>query len=128
MRKLLSSTTFAALFVLSACSTPLETCISNASADRDTIVQKIAIAQGNIDRGYAIHRQSVPYTYTGECIGANVGRYACEKTGTRIDETPVTIDINEERQKLAALERQLIIANQRVNADMAQCRVLYPEQ
>ena len=128
MRNILASTTFVALFALSACSTPLQTCISNASVERDVIVQKIAIAQGNIDRGYAVHRQSVPYTYEDECFDANVGSYSCQKTGTRIDETPVTIDVEGERDKLADLQLQLVVANQRVNADMAQCRVLYPEQ
>ncbi|MCF6302374.1 MAG: hypothetical protein L3J13_04115 [Devosiaceae bacterium] len=127
MRKILASTSFAALLTLSACSTPIQTCISNASADRDEIAEKFEIAQGNVERGYAIHRQSVPYTYTGQCFNGTVGSYSCQKTGTRVLETPVTIDVNEERQKLAALERQLILANQRADAQVAQCRALYPQ-
>lgn len=115
------------LLTLAACSTPLQQCISSAQAQRDQISLQVEVAEGNIARGYAVHRQSVPYTFTGVCYDEFDVRYACEQTERRIVETPVTIDIGEERLKLANLQRQFINVKVRADAEILQCRVLHAE-
>lgn len=117
----------AALLTLAACATPREQCISGARAEQSAIVARIQIAEGNIARGFAIHHQRVPYTYAGICYDGVGGSYSCPRTGVRTSETPVAIDVAEERRKLAGLKRQLPAATARADAAAAQCRMTHPE-
>lgn len=113
----------AALALLAACATPQEACISQARADVSTLEARIATARGNIERGYAIHRQSVPYTYVDTCFDDAGATYQCEQNATRIEETPVAIDVAEERAKLARLQARLPALSAEAQARIAQCRI-----
>ena len=117
----------AALALLAACATPQEACISQAQSGVKALEAKIATAQGNIDRGYAIFSQTVPYTYVDTCYDDTGASYQCEKNGTRVEDTPVPIDVAEERAKLARFRAQLPAARRNANAQIAQCRATYPE-
>ncbi len=117
----------AAFALLAACATPQEACISQAQADVRALEARIATAQGNIERGYAIHRQSVPYTYVDVCFDDTGTAYQCQQNATRIEETPVTIDVAEERAKLARYRAQLPALRAKAQAQIAQCRLTYPE-
>ncbi len=125
MRKILSLTAIA--LALAACATPQERCISGARSEQANISAQIGIIEGNIARGYAIHRQNVPYTFIGTCYDNTRTRYSCEKNATRIVETPVAIDIAEERRKLAPLKGRLMAVQARMDANVAQCRAQFPE-
>ncbi len=116
-----------AALALSACATPQETCIRDARGELGAIAAQIRTAEGNIARGYAIHYQTVTFTYAGTCINGAGDHYPCERTNTRVDETPVTIDMAEERRKLAALQTRLTGARARADTSAAHCRVAYPE-
>jgi len=118
----------AACLVITACSTPQEQCISRASAEYRSLQSKIATAQGNIDRGYAIHRQTVPYTVPAVCTNKQGKKYPCPRTEYRTEETPVSIDIREERRKIAAFKARLPAALRLAEAGAKQCRVAYPEE
>ena len=112
---------------LAGCATPLEQCLSNAQRDYQDVLAAITATETNIDRGYAVHRQSVPYTYQGVCYHVDVGNYSCPQTGYRTQETPVAIDINAEKIKLRTLRRS-VSALQRSTEDASrQCRATYPE-
>lgn len=125
MRKIFPLTAIA--LTLAACATPQERCISGVRSEQARITSEIRVIEGNIARGYAIHRQSVPYTFIGTCYDKTRARYACEKNDTRIVETPVAIDISEERRKLAPLRGRLVAVQARVDANVAQCRAQFPE-
>ena len=112
---------------LAACATPQEACISQAQSELRSIRDQISTAEGNISRGYAIHRQTVPYTYVSTCYTDTGEAYQCEENGTRVQETPVAIDIAQERVKLASLQARLSGAERRANEQIAQCRLTYPE-
>ncbi len=116
-----------ALAFLAACATPQEACISQAQSEVRSIRNQISTAEGNISRGYAIHRQTVPYTYVSVCYTEAGESYQCEETGTRVEETPVAIDIAQERIKLAELRARLPAAQRRADAQVEQCRLTYPE-
>lgn len=112
--------------LISGCSTPLEQCLNNAQSDWRAAAASISEIEGNIARGYAIHTQTVPYTYQGVCYSGTLS-YACPMTGYRTQETPVAVDVNQERQKLAALRKNLPNYKKQAAAASEQCRAAYPE-
>ncbi len=115
------------LAFLAACATPQERCINSATNEVRTLQKLIATSEGNIARGYAIHKQEQPYKVASICYDKDKKPYACLETEFRTVETPVTIDIAEERRKLAQLKHRLPDAKRRMNDGIKRCRVQYPE-
>lgn len=126
------SLTLPALAVLAACATPQERCIREGASEQTQLQRQITESEGNIARGYAIHRQTVPETVFHSCRrvkdGKVVGYYPCPETYYRTIETPVSIDTDDERRKLRRLKDALPAAQKRAAEAAAQCRVLYPEK
>jgi hypothetical protein len=116
------------LTLLVACSTPLEQCINESSQRYQALVVKIQKSEENISRGYAIHSSTVPYTYQGTCYNEYVGSYTCPQTGYRVQETPVEIDISQERAKLKRFKKLLPNARKTAEAGAEQCRAQFPEE
>ncbi len=116
----------ACLTLVSACSTPLENCISNAQSNYNATYRAIQVAQENVARGYAINRQRVPYQTTGICYNYTIGNYSCMQTDYRTEETPVSIDVNEERQKIKEYSAALPSLQRQAGAATAQCQQTYP--
>ncbi len=124
MRKHLA---LAALTLLTACGTPQEQCIHRASADYRKLQARISVVEGNIDRGYAIHKQEQPYKVARICYDKDKKPYACLETEFRTIETPVAINVAEERHKLSTLKRQLSDTRRKMAREIAACRERYPE-
>ena len=116
-----------ALILIAACATPQEQCINTASNEVRTIRSGISTAQGNIGRGYAIHRSTESYQVPDICHDSNKKPYRCFETEYRTVETPVSINVAEERRKLAALQKRLPAAMRQMKAGVANCRVQFPE-
>ncbi len=116
------------LVLLAACSTPLEQCINDSSKEYHALMAKIKKSEENISRGYAIHSASVPYTYQGTCYNEYIGSYSCPQTGYRVQETPVEIDISQERAKLKRFKKLLPNARKAAEAGAKQCRAQFPEE
>jgi len=116
----------AATLFVSACATPREQCISDVSSNYDALVSAISKAEQNIARGYAIHRQTVPYTYSKTCQKGNK-TYPCPETRYRTEETPVMINISEERSKLIAMKRRKSKERVLAQKGILQCQAVYPE-
>ncbi|MFY0662481.1 MAG: hypothetical protein JXR15_18455 [Shimia sp.] len=119
----------AALFgltLLAACATPLERCISTAQSEVATLRRAITTAEGNITRGYAIHRSSDSYTYYDTCYDKKDRPYSCPETRYRTVETPVEVDVAQQRQRLKALRRDLPAAEDRVRVQARHCTALHP--
>ena len=120
MRRPLRLACLAFLPVLAGCASPLQQCLQANAGELYDVRADIARTQGNIERGYAVHRQTVTTTQVGFCGG--VGRYydpvgiywsGCRYPSSTRVETPVAIDVNAERQKLAALQqRELALRTQ----------------
>ena len=108
---------------LSACATPYEICVSDASQEYRTLTAAITEARGNIDRGYAVHSQQVTYTYVGLCY-TDGSSYPCPMTGYRTEETPVAIDVAEERLKLKRLTNRLPAVRERQQTEINACAPL----
>lgn len=130
--RLVSTLSVAAIALLSACATPREQCISNASQQLRSVETAMATAQGNISRGYALHTQSVPYTVPTTCYRNDPYRnisipYPCPSTQYRTQTTPVAIDVSEERRKLADYQKMLPQLREQARIQVAQCVAQFPE-
>lgn len=119
-----------ALPILAACATPYERCVSRNGKDYIELKQQIATTEGNIERGYAIHKQTVPETVWGYCPryrdGNIIGHRPCPETFYREIETPVVINVAEERRKLVALKAELPALQSRQTVVEAQCAAAHP--
>ena len=116
-----------ALAILAACATPQEQCINTASNEVRSIRKGISTAQGNVARGYAIYRSTQSYQVPDICYDSDEKPYRCFETEYRTIETPVTINVAEERRKLANLKKRLPAAMRQMNAGVASCRTQFPE-
>ena len=119
------------LLLLGACSTPRDRCIAAATDSYESVAFVILDLRQTIARGYALHRERVPYTihetcyrtdsYTGDLVP-----YSCPSTAYRTTTTPVAVDIDEERRKLADYEQLLPKVRAEAAAGVAQCERPFP--
>lgn len=116
-----------ALAILAACATPQQQCINTASNEARTIRKAISTAQGNIGRGYAIHSHTETFDVPTVCYDSASKPYRCYETEFRTVETPVSINVVEERRKLASLQKRLPAATRQMNAGVASCQAQFPE-
>lgn len=115
-----------ALTALAACATPLERCISTAQSEVHSLRRAITTAEGNISRGYAIHRSSESYTFYDTCYDKKDRPYSCPETRYRTIETPVEIDVAQQQQRLKSLRRDLPTAEDHARAQAQHCTAQHP--
>lgn len=123
----------AAVALLSGCATPRDQCISNATQLYRNAETALATAQGNINRGYALHTERVPYTVAGTCYrnapyGYAAIPYYCPSTHYRTQTTPVPIDVAEERQKVTQYQKMLPQLRRQASLQVEQCKAQFPEE
>ncbi len=116
---------------LTACATPREDCIGQATRDLRVLNSLITETQGNLARGYAIAEHQDIRTIRQTCRGTNSDgttfRYRCDETETFTTNRPVAIDLNADRAKLNSLvERR---SQQQASSDqlVLQCIAMHPE-
>ncbi|MDB9943854.1 hypothetical protein OAD19_02365 [Octadecabacter sp.] len=119
------------LLAIAACSTPREQCISNANGQLRTLDRLIDVASGNVQRGFALAEVQDVRVLRTTCQGTNEDgstfRFPCEETETFTRREPVSINIVEERMKLAQLQDQRYSAARDVAARTQQCIAIHPE-
>ena len=119
-----------ALPVLAACASPYNRCVREYSGDYLRLSAQIETTQGNIDRGYAIHKQTVPETVWEHCPryrdGKIIGYRLCPETYYREIETPVVISVPSERERLKRLTRERAALQPRHDRVTEQCRAAHP--
>lgn len=119
------------LLAIAACSTPREQCISNANGQLRTLDRLIDVASGNVQRGFALAEVQDVRVLRTTCQGTNEDgstfRFPCEETETFTRREPVSINIVEERVKLAQLQDQRASAARDVAARTQQCIAIHPE-
>lgn len=116
-----------ALLALTACATPQQRCISDAAQTLRKAERKANRIEANIDRGYAIHRQTILVPVAETCEDAKGNSYACVDHDHRTIETPVAIDIAEERRKLAELRKIIQREQPKVARATKSCVAQFPE-
>lgn len=118
--------------LLTACATPREACLADATKEVRILENLIEVTRANLARGYAVGERQVVDTRRTFCTGRNddgsTFRFRCEETDTKTVQFPVAIDLDAEREKLVSLEQRQ--AQNRVNAQsaIAQCQALYPAE
>ena len=117
--------------VLAACATPREQCIDDVTRDTRILNSLINETRGNIARGYALEERQEVRTFRTSCVGrdddGNEFTFGCDKTDTFTSTTPVAIDLNAERAKLASLEERFAQTQAASNQAVAQCIAVHPE-
>ena len=119
------------LIALAACSSPRERCIGGANRPVATLDGLISVTRGNISRGYALAEVQDVRVLRATCEGTNADgstfRFPCEETETFTRQEPVTINIAEERTKLAQLVERREAAARNAQAQVQQCVAVHPE-
>ena len=113
--------------LLSACATPQEQCINTASNTVQRLQSDIARTNGNIARGFAIHRQQQSYEVANICYDKDKKPYTCTQTEFRTLQTPVAINVADERLKLAEMKRRLPGAKRAMLKGIESCKRHYPQ-
>jgi hypothetical protein len=116
--------------LLTACATPREACLADATKEVRVLDQLITVTRGNLARGFALESRQVVKTRRTFCTGRNEDgttfRFRCDETDTVTRQFPVAIDLNAERAKLTSLEERQ--QQNRINsqAGIAQCEAQFP--
>jgi len=119
----------AVLGLLTACVTPQEQCIAQATRDLRVLNGLIEVTGGNIRRGYAIETREYS-TIEREFCGVNSDtgkRMYCLVPVTNTQEIPVSIDINLEKAKLASQLQRRAEMTADVKRAAAACAARYPK-
>jgi len=118
-------------FALAGCLSEQESCILSAQSELNTVNSLIATAEGNISRGFALTTTSELRERQTVCTGFNEDgtafTFPCTETETVEREVPVSIDISEERRKLAQLRERKAALEPATARAVAQCRAQFPE-
>ena len=119
------------LLVLTACATPREQCIDQATRDTKIMSSLITETRANLARGFAIEERQEVRTVSSICQGSNEDgstfSFRCDETETFTVRVPVAIDLNAEAAKLASLEERFAQSQAVSNQAVAQCIAIHPE-
>jgi hypothetical protein len=124
---------FGAIVLLAGCGTPQERCIREATRDMAVVDQLIAETEGNLQRGFALQRETVYRTQFEDCTPDATAsdptptRQMCPVQTPDTVTRPVAINLADESAKLASLQAKRTQQGTVAAAAMAQCRALYPE-
>ena len=113
---------------LAACATPQQQCVSNATRDLQVIDSLIVETTQNLQRGYAIREDVVTVPSVNWCFGNygyNAGVSFCSNNSTRIQRTPVAINVAEEQAKLDGLQQQRGAVEARTRTQLAACQAQF---
>lgn len=119
------------LLALTACATPREECIGDATRDTRVLSSLINETRANLARGYALEERQDVRTLTRNCRGKNDDGstffFPCNETETFTTTQPVAIDLEAEQAKLRSLERRFATTQASSNQAVAQCIAIHPE-
>lgn len=119
------------ILALAACATPRESCISQAQRTVRLLDRQISTAQGNIQRGYALATVQDVHTINTHCTGTNEDgstfRFPCQEVETVDRQVPVSINVAEERAKLADMQSRRTTATRTAEQQVQQCIAVHPE-
>lgn len=119
------------LIAITACSTPLQQCVSNANRQVATLDHLINVTQTNIQRGFGVVEVQDVQVRRRFCTdrledGSRI-RYRCDEVRTFDRDEPVAIDIAQEQVKLAQLQERRAQVARAANARTQQCLATYPQ-
>ena len=101
-------------------------CIAEARSELRTLDRLVAETRATIARGYAVEERTVPERIFTRCRDADGDLGPCWVTVPRTERRPVTVDIAEERRKLAQLEARRAEEAAAAAERIRRCRARYP--
>lgn len=115
--------------LLAACASAQQSCIDTVTRDLNVVRSLIADTEATIERGYAIQTEQRLVSYSTFCVGAHgkVGVTFCDRVQPVTSNTPIAVDLDVERRKLASLKRKEVELDQKAVAMIAQCKAQHPE-
>ena len=116
-----------AIVILSGCASPREQCVFDAKSPRLMVMNDRNMVAQNLERGYAVHSQQVPYSYQGQCQDEYLNYYTCTVNSSRTQETPVPIDMQREETKLEQLDARIRLLAENERRQIAECALLPDE-
>lgn len=121
----------ASILALTACSTPREACLRQATAELDTVRALIVQSEATLARGYAIQTEQRAVVYTDFCIGRGSRRADfrfCNRVAPVTSKRAVAIDPQAEERKLASLKSRESVLIKRSANQLRQCDLTHPAQ
>lgn len=132
MKTLIQASALPVLFLLAACGTPQEQCISSATHDMRVVDGLIADSEKTLARGYTFAEVTTFRTGFVDCTArateANPNPEPARCVG-QIPETirkPVAVDLNAEAAKLASLRFKRAEQTRSAEAYIRQCKAMHP--
>lgn len=119
-----------ALSALAACAQPLQDCKRDAGREyADALAHKAEI-EATLVRGYAIHRQRVPYQKTSGYISSHGGMGVKTEPSYRIETTPVPVDLENQQKILDDIDARLPQMKERWQQGLQVCEKTFakPEE
>lgn len=123
-------------FLLAACGTPQEQCISRNTSELRTISSLLEEVEGNIARGYAWEERSVTSAELTTCrrvVRDKDGKRhtitdSCWRDVTRTERFRTAIDPVAEARKAEGLRIRKAALERQVPGILAACRAAFPEE
>lgn len=118
---------FVMICVLAACANPYERCVSEATADANTLSLLISETEANIARGFAVEEQVEPRISYQYCFNSRGVWTLCRERDIRRKEVPVAIDLAAEERKLEGMREKLSQLKAQAGRDIRACQAQYPQ-
>lgn len=113
--------------LLAGCASPVERCLAEAGREVALLEEEQTERRVNIARGYALHREVVVDFMPGLCFSPLLDAYrTCMEPVERLRETRRPINVDDERERIAQLERSLARERVRAGQARAQCIAQFP--
>lgn len=115
------------LLAVSACASPYERCVQDATRDANTLSALVAETEANITRGYAIDQEiesRVSYEY---CFNSRGVWTLCRERDLVRRDVPVAIDLEAEERKLAGMREKLNQLKAQAGPKIRACQAQFPQ-
>jgi len=118
----------ASALILTGCATPQQQCIAGATAEVRFLEEELVERRVNIARGYAIRRETRAEMLPQFCYSPVTRmRVMCMEPVHTVHESRRPINVADEQERIAQLERALARERQLAEQSVNQCRAQFPE-
>lgn len=118
----------ATVLVVTGCATPQQQCVAGATAEVRFLEEELVERRVNIARGYAIRRETRTEMLPEFCYSpVTQMRFMCMEPVHTVRESRRPINVTDEQERIAQLERALARERQLADQAVNQCRAQFPE-
>lgn len=114
--------------LLAGCATPLERCLMQASTEVRFLEAELTERRMNIARGYAVREERQIQWFPDLCYGPRGQVFSCMEPVEQVREIRRPINVGDEEERIAQLERSLARDRRTAAQAQAQCRADFPDE